>query len=117
MVSPFAVRLAVDSVERAGEIAGRLYALSTAGSILGTFLPVVLLIPLIGTRRTMLATAAVLALAATPALGWRYVLAPAAVLDLPFEADMLVAQQRRVLGHDVLLFGLQSLPCASCRRL
>ena len=82
MVSPFAVRLAVDSIERAGEIAGRLYALSTAGSILGTFLPVVLLIPLIGTRRTMLATAAVLALAATPALGWRYVLAPAAVVAL-----------------------------------
>jgi spermidine synthase len=82
MVSPFAVRLAVDSVERAGEIAGRLYALSTAGSILGTFLPVALLIPLIGTRRTMLATAALLALAATPALGWRYVLAPAAALVL-----------------------------------
>src|SRR6476661_5292281 len=66
MVSPFAVRLAVDSVERAGEIAGRLYALSTAGSILGTFLPVVLLIPLIGTRRTMLAPAAVVALALVP---------------------------------------------------
>ena len=60
MASPFAVRLAVDSVERAGEIAGRLYALSTAGSILGTFLPVVVLIPLIGTRRTMLVTAAAL---------------------------------------------------------
>jgi len=90
MVSPFAVRLAVDSVERAGEIAGRLYALSTAGSILGTFLPVVLLIPLIGTRRTMLATAAVLALAATPALGWRYVLAPAAVVALALVPPGLV---------------------------
>jgi spermidine synthase len=79
MASPFAVRLAVDSVERAGEIAGRMYALSTAGSILGTFLPVVVLIPLIGTRRTMLATAAMLGSAATPALGRRYVLVPAAV--------------------------------------
>ena len=46
------------SVEKAGEVAGRMYALSTAGSILGTFLPVAVLIPLIGTRRTMLATAA-----------------------------------------------------------
>ena len=79
MASPFAVRLAVDSVERAGEIAGRMYALSTAGAILGTFLPVVVLIPLIGTRRTMLLTAAMLGLAATPALGRRYVLVPAAV--------------------------------------
>ena len=79
MVSPFAVRLGVDSVERAGEVAGRLYALSTAGSIFGTFLPVVFLIPFIGTRRTMLATAGVLGLAAAAGLGRRYVLVPAVV--------------------------------------
>jgi len=36
MASPFAIRLGVVSVERAGEVAGRMYALSTAGSILGT---------------------------------------------------------------------------------
>ena len=79
MVSPFAVRLGVDSVERAGEVAGRLYALSTAGSIFGTFLPVVFLIPFIGTRRTMLATAGVLGLGAAAGLGRRYVLVPAVV--------------------------------------
>ena len=45
MASPFAVRLGVRSVEKAGEVAGRMYALSTMGSILGTFLPVALLIP------------------------------------------------------------------------
>ena len=39
MVSPFAIRLALDSVGNAGEVAGRLYALSTAGSLLGAFLP------------------------------------------------------------------------------
>ena len=38
MVSPWAIRLAVDSVEEAGEVAGRLYALSTAGSLAGTLL-------------------------------------------------------------------------------
>jgi spermidine synthase len=79
MASPFAVRIGVESVEKAGEVAGRLYALSTAGSILGTFLPVVVLIPFIGTRRTMLATAAVLGLAASAGLGRRYVLVPAVV--------------------------------------
>ena len=79
MASPFAVRLAVTSVDAAGEAAGRMYALSTAGSLVGTFLPVAVLIPLIGTRRTMLATAALLAFAAVPALGRRYVVVPAAI--------------------------------------
>jgi spermidine synthase len=63
-------------------VAGRMYALSTAGSILGTFLPVAVLIPAIGTRRTMLATAGLLALAAVPALGRRYLLVPAAIVAL-----------------------------------
>ena len=35
-VSPWAIRLAVRTVEEAGTVAGRLYALSTAGSLLGT---------------------------------------------------------------------------------
>ena len=52
MVTPFAIRLAATGVEDAGRVAGRIFALSTAGSILGSFLPVLLLIPNIGTRRT-----------------------------------------------------------------
>ena len=52
MVSPFAVRLAIEDVRDAGSVAGRLYALSTAGSLLGTFLAALVLIPSIGTRRT-----------------------------------------------------------------
>lgn len=51
-VSPFAIRLALSDVQSSGVVAGRLYALSTAGSILGSFLPVLLLIPNLGTRRT-----------------------------------------------------------------
>ena len=39
-VSPFAIRLLLKDVETGGNTAGRVYALSTAGSILGTFLPV-----------------------------------------------------------------------------
>jgi spermidine synthase len=53
-VSPFALRLTVRDVGSSGGAAGRIYALSTVGSILGTFLPVLLLIPWIGTRRTFL---------------------------------------------------------------
>ena len=61
MAAPFAIRLALADVEHAGAVAGRLYALSTVGSLLGTFLSALVLIPLIGTQRTMLLSAALLA--------------------------------------------------------
>ncbi len=51
-VSPFAIRLALQSVTGAGNTSGSLYALSTVGSIVGTFVPTFLLIPRIGTFRT-----------------------------------------------------------------
>jgi spermidine synthase len=51
-VSPFAIRLQVADVTSAGNTAGSLYALSTLGSIAGSFLPVLLLIPFIGTAAT-----------------------------------------------------------------
>ena len=78
-VSPYAVRLSVHSVEEAGRVAGRLYAISTMGSLVGTFLSALLLIPLVGTRRTFLLFALSLAVAAVPALGRRFVLAPVAL--------------------------------------
>lgn len=53
-VSPFALRLRIADVASAGHTAGGLYALSTVGSIAGSFLPVLLLIPLVGTARTFL---------------------------------------------------------------
>lgn len=53
-VSPFAVRLQSQSVASTGHTAGTIYALSTLGSILGTFLPTLVLIPLVGTRTTFL---------------------------------------------------------------
>ena len=82
MVSPFAVRLAIDDVSSAGAVAGRLYALSTAGSLLGTFLSALVLIPAIGTQRTLLATAAFLALSGSLLLGRRWLLAAAAIAAL-----------------------------------
>ncbi len=60
-VAPFAVRLQLRQVRRAGRTTGNLYAISNVGSILGTFAPV-LLIPNIGTRNTILLFTTILAL-------------------------------------------------------
>jgi spermidine synthase len=83
-VSPFAIRLALHDVGEAGTVAGRLYALSTVGSILGTFLSALVLIPLIGTQRTMLGAAALLVLSAALILGNRWQIATVAVAALLF---------------------------------
>ncbi|GIV97896.1 MAG: hypothetical protein KatS3mg057_2553 [Herpetosiphonaceae bacterium] len=45
MVSPYAIRLDVRDIHGAGRTAGSLYALSTVGSLVGTFLPTLLLTP------------------------------------------------------------------------
>ena len=82
MVSPFAIRLSVVTVATAGAVAGRLYALSTAGSLLGTFLPALVLIPAVGTQRTFLVIAALLAASASFLLGKRYLLVAGALVAL-----------------------------------
>ena len=82
MVAPFAMRLAMDDVGSAGSTAGRLYALSTVGSMLGTFLSTLVAIPLVGTPRTLLGSAALLALSAAFVLGRRWLVAPVALAAL-----------------------------------
>jgi spermidine synthase len=80
MVSPYAIRLALRQIDDAGRTAGRLYAISTLGSLAGTFLSALLLIPLVGTRRTFLVYA--LALAVLGVLGVaraRYAVVPALI--------------------------------------
>ncbi|HET8643499.1 MAG TPA: fused MFS/spermidine synthase, partial [Pseudonocardiaceae bacterium] len=62
-----------------GETAGRMYAISTVGSLVGTFTASLLLIPLIGTQRTFLTYAISLALVAALGLGRRWLPAPVAV--------------------------------------
>ncbi len=54
MVSPFALKLSIKDTQTAGKTAGKLSAISTLGSFIGTFLPVLVLIPLMGTYRTFL---------------------------------------------------------------
>ena len=63
-VSPVAVRLKARSLEHLGRTAGRLFAVSTAGSIAGTFLTAFWLIPELGTDQVLASAAVALMLAA-----------------------------------------------------
>jgi spermidine synthase len=63
MVSPFSVRLKLEDTRTSGRTAGKLYAISTVGSISGTFLAGFVLIPALGSTNILLLMAAVLALA------------------------------------------------------
>ena len=88
-VSPWALRLKMDRVERSGEVAGRLYAISTFGSLVGTFASALVLIPFAGTQRTFLAFAVALAVVAVLGLGRQWTLAPlgiAALIAVPVGA-------------------------------
>ena len=53
-ISPYAIRLTVDDTSHAGQTSGQIYAISTLGSFIGTFLPTLVTIPTIGTKNTFL---------------------------------------------------------------
>jgi spermidine synthase len=73
-VAPIAVRLNARSVTTMGQTAGRLFAISTAGSIAGTFATAFWLIPEFGTDQLLgLAAAALFAAAALVALAERQI--------------------------------------------
>jgi len=102
MVSPFAIRLALRDVAEAGTVSGRLYALSTAGSIVGTFTPALLTIPTIGTQRTMVCAAVLLALAGVSLSGRRW--APVAVVA----AALLLVPPGAIKNDSAPLFETES---------
>lgn len=100
MVTPFAIRLAITDVETSGTIAGRLYAVSTVGSLLGTFLSALVTIPALGTQRTLLGSAALIALGGAVLLGRRWVVFAAALAALLLIPPGAVKPQAGVLFED-----------------
>jgi predicted membrane-bound spermidine synthase len=68
-LSPFVLRLSLREVSSGGDVAGRISALGTLGSLLGTFGAVFVLIPGLGTRRSMVVLG--LSLSVTAVLGLR----------------------------------------------
>jgi len=80
-VSPFAIRLSTHDVASSGATAGRIYALSTFGSILGVFGTVFVLLQVLGTRGTFAAFSIALLIGAVAGIArewsiaraWKYV--------------------------------------------
>lgn len=83
-VTPWTIGLVARQVDSLGSLAGRAYALSTAGSLAGTFLSALLLVPALGSQRTFLCCAVVLAAVAAPGL-------PAPALAAPLALAALIA--------------------------
>jgi spermidine synthase len=100
MVAPFSIRLALTDVDSAGTVAGRLYAVSTVGSLLGTFLSALVLIPAIGTQRTLLASAVLIGLGGTLLLGPRWLVLAAALAALLLIPPGAVKAQEGLLFED-----------------
>lgn len=84
-VLPLATGILSRGADDAGAVAGRLYAVSTIGSILGVFLPVLVTLPTIGTRLTFAVFSVALAVAAAAGLG-RAVWFAALLVFVPYAA-------------------------------
>ena len=83
-VSPWALRLAIRDVDHAGTIAGRLYAISTAGSLIGVMLATLVLVPFAGSRKTFFFFALALAIIAAIGAGRRMLITPVLIAAVAF---------------------------------
>ena len=90
-VSPFALRLSLSDMKDSGKTAGRMYAISTLGSILGTFAPVLYLIPELGTTQTFEAFSLLLLLVGLVGLAMQNRRAALRLIWLPLVLIVLTA--------------------------
>lgn len=95
MTSPFLVRVLARH-DRVGASAGRIFGISTIGSVLGTFLPVLVFIPAVGTGRTILIFAGTLFAVAAFGLRRRGAAGVAAAAVVPFLVP--IPEARRTPG-------------------
>ncbi len=101
MVTPFAIRLDITKLDEAGNTAGIIYALSTLGSIIGTFLPVFVFIPTIGTDLTFVVFAAALFVGALAGLELSGARAQLMRLGAPLSVILLVGAVGTALPHTI----------------
>jgi len=100
-VSPYAIKLVAKNISDLGNVAGKLYSLSTAGSILGTFITAFVLIPEIGIVRILQLLGAILV--ALSLLGFR---GKAQVLLILFLALSAFLAPPTSISPNVVLFKL-----------
>jgi hypothetical protein len=84
--TPWATKLAVTDLETTGETVGRLGAIGTGGSLVGTFAASLLLIPFVGSQRTFIVLALLMALVAAwrmPVRAWAVPAVIALLLLIP----------------------------------
>jgi spermidine synthase len=103
-VSPYAIRLVADSVEKLGKVSGNLYALSTLGSIVGTFVTVFLLIPIFGVNKIIFGMGVLLLVVAFLGLSVKLKAVVLMILVvLPFAAPYMVSRQLTVAAYTLAL--------------
>ncbi len=68
-ISPYLIRLSNKLVKKTGSVAGTIFAYSTIGSIIGTFLPTLVTVPIFGVKRTIILFGAILCINAAIGLG------------------------------------------------
>jgi spermidine synthase len=103
-VSPYAIRLAAKTFEKLGKASGNLYALSTLGSIVGTFVTVFVLIPEFGVNKIIFALGVTLLVVAFLGLGFRMkVFVLLVLLVLPFAAPYMVSRRLTIASYTLAL--------------
>ncbi len=116
--TPWATKLAVTDLDTTGQTVGRLSAIGTGGALVGTFAASLLLIPFVGSQRTFIVFALLMAIAGAYQLPWRAWAVPVAIGALLFvppgitkpaaEGDRVLAeaetlyQYARVVEHPVV---------------
>ncbi len=103
--SPFAIRLLIKNNSTSGSLAGRIYAISTLGSFIGTFLPVLWLIPVLGTYRTFVIISGLL-LGITLLGLWKTSSVKAAIKHLWMPIVLLVVTLLGLKGKDKSATGM-----------
>ena len=103
-VSPYAIRLVAESVQSLGKTSGNLYALSTLGGIVGTFLTVFVLIPIFGVNKIIFGIGALLLVVAFLGLSVKLkAVALMILIVLPLAAPYMVSRQLTVAAYTLAL--------------